>query len=195
MKSIRVKIKGISPLLMNRFTEDAEASSTRGTRTIKINNLTPREQADQAAYKDKEGKLIIPMTWIAGSFMDTASNYKQRGSRKSLRWVARGAFLPEGSESPEYSCLLVDGIPTTKYEVDSRPVVIPATKGRIMRHRPRIEEWSVEFKLMIDDEILDPKDCHEILNSAGKRSGIGAYRPNKMGPFGKYQVSLWEECN
>ena len=26
-------------------------------------------------------------------------------------------------------------------EVDSRPVVIPSTKGRIMRHRPKLETW------------------------------------------------------
>ena len=33
------------------------------------------------------------------------------------------------------------GLGTKTYEIDSRPVVVPATRGRIVRHRPRFNEW------------------------------------------------------
>jgi hypothetical protein len=82
-----------------------------------------------------------------------------------------------------------EGNPLKHFEVDSRPVVIPSTRGRIMRHRPRLNDWHAEFTLEIDDEVMDSDTVHQLLGEGGKRQGVGDNRP----AFGRFHVVKWME--
>ena len=54
-------IKGTSPLLMNRFTEEAELSVSSTTKkATKANKGTPREQAEKKAYIDEKACCLSP---------------------------------------------------------------------------------------------------------------------------------------
>ena len=77
--------------------------------------------------------------------------------------------------------------------VDARPVTIPATKGRVMRYRPRFNEWGAKFNVLVNDDILDVDTVHQLLNEAGLTIGIGDFRPEKRGPFGTFRVTKFEE--
>ena len=79
------------------------------------------------------------------------------------------------------------------WEVDSRPVRIPATGGRIIRHRALFNDWKLNFTLNLDTELLAPKMLREIVDAAGKRIGLGDFRPQTKGPFGKYVVTDWKQ--
>ena len=46
MKLIDIEIRGIQPLLMHRFAEDAETASSSKARGIVQDRGTPREQAE-----------------------------------------------------------------------------------------------------------------------------------------------------
>ena len=72
-------------------------------------------------------------------------------------------------------------------------MTIPATKGRIMRHRPRFDQWGAQFSLLVDDDQLALETAHQLLNEAGNSIGIGDFRPEKRGPFGTFRVTRWEE--
>jgi len=82
--------------------------------------------------------------------------------------------------------------PAKSFEVDSRPVTIPATKGRIMRHRPRFDQWGLKFDLIVNDDLLSVDMAQQLLQEAGQQIGIGDFRPEKRGPFGCFLVSKWE---
>ena len=73
-------------------------------------------------------------------------------------------------------------------------VVIPSTKGRVMRYRPIFKKWKLEFNIDIEDEI-DPNAVKEALEIAGKYVGIGDWRPEKKGKYGKFQVTSFQEVN
>ena len=75
-------------------------------------------------------------------------------------------------------------------EIDSRPVVIQ--RARVMKHRTRIEKWNLVFSFEIEEDIIPVEDVHEMVVDAGRRSGIGDYRPSKGGPFGRFQVIEWK---
>jgi hypothetical protein len=77
------------------------------------------------------------------------------------------------------------------FEVDSRPVTIPATKGRVMRHRPRWDEWTAQFSLDIDPTVLPVDLIHQLLEEGGRRIGIGDFRPERAGPFGRFAIVTW----
>ena len=79
-----------------------------------------------------------------------------------------------------------------EYTIDSRPVVIPATKGRIVRHRPRFDQWEVSFNLEYDTALLNETELRQVIDDAGSRVGLLDFRPEKKGPFGRFIVTKWE---
>jgi hypothetical protein len=99
-------------------------------------------------------------------------------------------LVPAGVQVEE----LVVPLGTKDFEVDSRRVVIPSTGGAIMKHRARVDEWVCTFTLDIDTEIFTAKFVRQLLDDAGKKVGLGDYRPARRGPFGKFVVIEWEEA-
>jgi hypothetical protein len=88
--------------------------------------------------------------------------------------------------TPEY-CLLGK----KEYLIDSRPVVIPATKGRIMCHRPRFNEWGISFDIEYDNVLLKESELRKVIDDAGSRVGLLDFRPERKGPFGRFMVTEW----
>lgn len=188
MKLIEVQIKGTTPLLQHRFTEDAEANPS--TRKVLVNRGTPREEAEKVCYRN-DGGFYFPGAAIARMIREAGSNHKLRGSRKSAKYVVPACLLVmhDGID-----LLNGDGKSRIKdFEVDSRPVTIPATKGRIMRHRPRFDQWGAKFTLRINETILPVDFIHQLMDEGGQQIGIGDYRPEKGGPFGTFLVTEWKE--
>lgn len=184
MKTVQVTIQGVSPLLIHRFQETAEVAP-KMKKAGKKDYGTPREQAEQAAYKDDDGRIWIPSSWVKGAIQTVASDYKLPSSRKSVKSVSGGAIIPVDEKvyfEERYSI--------SDIEIDSRPVVVQ--RARVMRHRARIEKWTLALAFEVDDEILDLENVHQILSDSGRRSGIGDFRPQKGGPFGRFMVTKWD---
>lgn len=189
MKRVAVEIRGITSLLIHRFAEQAEQA--KATRRQIVQDSDPRTEAEKAAYRAKDGTFYFSAYSIAAAMGNAGASHKMRGSRKSLRFVVPSAV----------STIPTDGItilkngsgPAKNFEVDSRPVTIPATKGRVMRHRPRFDEWGAKFELMVNDDLLAVETAHQLLTEAGQSIGIGDFRPEKRGPFGTFRVTKFEE--
>lgn len=188
MKTVQVTIQGVSPLLINRFKEQDEV-----VEAVKKNGKkdygTPREQAEATAYADEPRKktslLWIPSTWVMGAIATIASDYKIPGSRKSIKSVYGGAIVPT-----EEKLYFHEKHTLSKVEVDSRPVVIQ--RARIMRHRSRLEKWSVTCSFELDDTIIPADSMHQLLTDAGRRAGLGDFRASKGGAFGRFLIRNWK---
>jgi len=191
MKTISLTIKGIAPLLINRFKENDEITEAV-KKSGKKDYGTPRTQAELTAYADEprtpKSLCWVPSTWIMGAVATISSDYKLPGSRKSLKSVAGGAIIPL-----EEKLYFNEKHVLSKVEIDSRPVVIQ--RARIMRHRARLEEWSLSFDLELDETIIPVDSLHGVLTDAGKRAGLGDFRPPKGGPFGRFIIVAWKVAN
>lgn len=187
MKRVNVEIRGITPLLVHRFTEQAE--QTKRTRRTEIKTVDPREEATRNAYIASDGTYYFNAFSITGAMGNAGASHKSIGSRKTLRFI-----VPSAVRLTCDTITILNGSgPAKSFEVDSRPVTIPATKGRVMRHRPRFDQWGAEFALLIDDDLLSIETAHQLLQEAGQSIGIGDYRPEKRGPFGTFRVVKFEE--
>ena len=186
MKTFLVVVEGLTPLLQHRFGDAEEAGET--SRRIHVKKEDPREAAERGCYRNAAGELYVPGAAVARALREAGASHKQRGSRKSLKFV-----IPAAVFVPLDQIVLRDreGRGITKFEVDSRPVVIPSTKGRIMRHRPRINTWCLEFHLEVDDDLIEPSLVHQLLTEAGLKLGLLDFRPEKGGTFGRFQVVSW----
>ncbi len=175
---IKVKIKGKTPLLMCKFAE----SALNGERD---KNALPREEAELLAYRGKKNNLIIPSHCIFSSIVEAGKHHKL-GKNKVT--TLKSSLVPAGMSILETEC----DLGTKEFEVDSRSVVVPATKGRIMRHRPRLDSWKTEFTLDINTSMFSEKFVRKLVDDAGEKCGILAYRPTCKGWFGRFSVIEWK---
>ena len=188
MKSVEVVCRGITALLIHRFGEAAETSGK--TTKVMVSNYDPREEATKAAYINPEDKTFyLSAASIPGTMAGAGASHKMKGSRKSMRFVVPSAVL---MMSDTITILDLDLKPHTNFEVDSRPVTIPATKGRVMRHRPRWNKWKIKFVFQIDDTLMSLDSAQQLLTEAGQSIGIGDFRPAKFGPFGRFAIESWK---
>lgn len=188
MKTINITIKGSSPLMLCRFPEENETD--KATRGVIVNHGSPRERATKAAYIKPDGTYYFPGTAIPRMLREAASNFKMKGTRRSAKYVVPAAVL---MLNDAVTIRDEEGKPSKDFEVDSRPVVIPATKGRIMAHRPRWDTWTAQFSLRINEMLLPVDFINEVMVAASQQIGIGAFRPEKGGPFGTFIITKWEE--
>ncbi len=191
MRRFQVQITGDTALLQHRFSDAAEVASGRATRRVNLTEETPREAAEKVSYKDAQGRFYFPGAAIGRLLREAGGAHKQKGSRKSVKYLVPAAVLVLDD-----AIVILNGdgkTPVKDFEVDSRPVVIPATKGRVMRHRPRYDKWSATFQVRVNETVLPPDIVHRLLTEGGEQIGIGDYRPEKGGPFGVFRVTKWEE--
>lgn len=176
MKKIFCKIKGISGLLMHTFPMVPIENPP-------IEKRTPEEQAELSAYRDSENEdLYIPGIAIQRSFIAAAAFSKGKGRASLQKQAAACMFVFPDRVS----------LKTKKYVIDSRPVVVPATRGRVIRHRPRLDNWEVAFEIEYDESLLTERQVRQIVDDSGRRVGILDFRPERKGPFGRYIVTEWK---
>ena len=177
MKKIECEIKGVSGLLMHQFPMMPIENPPIEKRPVE-------EQAEIAAYRDPETTdLYIPAIAVQRALIGAAVYSKGKGRASLQKQAAASLFV-----HPERISLN-----TKEYEIDARPVVIPATKGRIIRYRPRLDTWQVAFDIEYDESLLTEAQLRQIVDDAGSRVGLLDFRPEKKGPFGRFIVTIWKK--
>jgi len=176
MKTYKVEIKGITPLLQNKPEEygfDVDWVEKKAT------NDKDKEML-QKLYVNSDGEIYEPASHIERAMIEGAKKLKMKGSGKATYSKLFGSMV---SVSPQ-DILHVNPV----YEKFTALVVIPSTKGRVVRHRPMFKDWCLRFEVDAEDEI-PASVVKEALEIAGRYSGIGDWRPEKKGKFGKFQVT------
>lgn len=179
MKEIEVEIIGTTPLLMNSPKAMIENMTKTSRKTTQKYN--PKIEAEKVAYRKKDNELYIPAEAIKGCLVG-ASSYKKFGKYSARPIIAGGVII-----SPHEV-----GLGTEEYEIDLRTVVIQ--RNRVVKARPMLENWKVKFILSYDESLISNGDMIKpILEEAGKRVGLLDFRPQKLGNFGQFEISKWEE--
>ncbi len=179
----KATIKGLSPLLMHKFSEEKLLQIKKGNGGDKrLSDAEKKVIASQFLYSHK-GKVVQPSAHIEGAMTKVATELRLSGAgKKTYKDLVKSSVFV----FPEY-------IPhkNQKWEVDGRPVVNPTTRGRSMCYRPRMDEWSLDFEIEVLDDRADKDAIEEILKLAGLRCGIGSYRPR----FGRFTVTSFKQIS
>lgn len=185
---IECTIAGTTPLICNAFTASAMAAMDGPRSSLSGDKGSPKEQAQQKLYLGLDGKtLVIPQPNLFRSIMDAGTFFK---AGKSKVTTQKSSIIPAALAINEVEIPIKskDG-----WTVDTRPVRIPSTGGRILCHRPMFHDWSLTFTMMLDTDMIGVKLLREIVDAAGKRIGLGDFRPACKGPYGRYVVTSWTE--
>jgi hypothetical protein len=185
---IDIEISGATPLIMNKFTDEAALAATNGSRGAMTGSRgSPREQAEKKLYTGRAGLIMLPQPNVLRCIIDAGAFFKIGRNKITTQ---KSSLIP--------SCVSVLGIelPLASKEgwrVDERPVRIPATGGRILCYRPIFDDWRVSFTIDLDTGEMTEKLLREIVDKAGKAIGLGDFRPACKGPFGRFSVVKWRE--
>src|SRR5208337_2234795 len=124
---INVEIAGTSPLMLDRFSDEAALRSSEGTTgsAAARDRGTPLEQAEARLYHGTKQQIIIPAPNLLACLVDGGRFHK-----------AGRAQLTTQKSSMLYGCLGIDEFEVDlkhkqPWKVDTRPVRVPATGGRI----------------------------------------------------------------
>jgi len=174
MKELKIKIHGVAPLLQHQFHGTINETSKRKSG---VSNLTAEEEAEKAAYKNKNG-YYEPSRHIEGCLIKAAANFRIPGrGRKTYKDLMKSAIIVDPEEIP---------LTPQEYEIFSAPVVI--SRSRIMRSRPKFNDWELEFKININDDQVKPELVKDILEHGGRNVGLGDWRPK----YGRFEVTKFE---
>lgn len=183
--TLNVVLNGLTPLLQH--SPAAMRAATKEITRGKKANPGPDEEAEIGSYRNALGELVMPARAVNRCIFEAGKQFPdpQRARSNMSRRLA-GAIYPSMSE---WAALLRDGDPITEYEVDVQRVVIT---GAVMRARARIDlPWQLEASIVFDPDAIEPEQILLIASTGGRFIGIGDFRPEKSGPFGRFEVETW----
>ena len=189
MKTVEFKITGAAPLLMHAATL-VDPLSPKTVAHKKLTSKRQKTDTDHVAiarseyiagcYYDPEIGVYMPVANIRRSLIGGARLFKLG------KQIERGIIFTETTGFPlEYKG------PKTPEElweggknVDARPVVV--ARAKLMRYRPRFNEWGVSGSFMMDTSQIGVDDLVKCFEAAGAYCGLGNYLPL----FGRFNVDL-----
>ena len=180
MYRLKVRIVGVTPLLQHRMTEESVESIESATKTAGMKNMAaPDAVAAKSLYRNKNGEACVNGDAIRLAIGKLGASIKKVGR---VTWKAN--LLGSMTIMPS----LVPIVPQ-EWETDSRPVVIPSTRGRQIRHRPRFDEWALEFGIVVFDDELPDVVIKDALMRAGVQNGLG---DNRLNGNGRFEIQSFE---
>lgn len=179
MQTIAITVEGTTPILLHN------PAGMRPSEAGKSVIPSPQVEAEASCYwlDDKRSALAYPADNLKCAMIQVAPQYKA-GKQRLTPFVAGSIYL----EPPMLS------FGTLKYEIDTRRAVV--VRQGILRSRARIDKgWRLSFDMLVDDDfpVKELDVLKKILEEAGRRVGIGDYRPAKKGWFGKFKVVEWNQ--
>jgi hypothetical protein len=183
-KSLRFKIAGVSPLLphngqladpLNEFTRALKRVSGKRAKTDADHEEMARLEWYGSLYLEG-GEPCLP-GFLIESAMVNAARKSKRGKQAQAGVICPGNYkLAFDGQAP------LDQLWAGKGH--SLRVLVRVGNARVMRTRPKFENWSSEIELMYDPLQLNEPDVREIMVICGDAIGLCDWRPK----FGRFEV-------
>lgn len=186
MRIATVTLHGVAPYSQSRFHD-----------TPKLEKEAPDDH-EMRTWRERlstteDGHVFIPPMAFKKS-LETAARFlsmqiKGRGKATYTKHFKAGVLVTDGLVLPD----LKDDVPGEVFFVPSDG---RAGGGkRVKRKFPVIRQWAGDVTYYILDETITPDVFEAHLKEAGNFIGIGRFRPENGGFYGRYAVDqvLWSE--
>jgi len=176
--NIKVRAMEGSTLLMSRLSDETMQEllgAQMGEAPKPQEDRDPKAEFEAARYLNDDGKDCIP----ALAFKRAMS-----GAAKFIKGIDYGqingaVFVPG------------DLIPIKYKKLRMKPDVARIGTKRIpyMIFRPEYFGWEATIPLMYDPSVISPSEIANLISRAGFSLGVGAWRPQKKGDHGRFEVA------
>ena len=185
MKTLKLKLTGIAPLMMH----SERAANPRDKGTIELKKIATQKKKSEETLEQ-----LAEMEWRLGIYeqagvpclpADNLLACVKEGARKRKigKQVEAGVFTEQKYFTLDYDGpKTVDGLWKDGRFFDYRSVGV--NQRRVMRARPRFDEWSAVVAMVFDEELISESDLLDVCGIAGLQVGLCEKRPQ----FGRFQV-------
>lgn len=188
-----VEIRGLRPIIHHSGTgidpkhpanieKSALARITASNRTEDDEARLAELECQVALWLDEDGRPTIPAAAIR-SCIETAARRLRQGPQ-----VREGLVVDRVHEFrydvDRYGDELTKLVQTTQFRIG-----VVVQRQRILRTRAMFDPpWGCRFTLDCDDELVDQQQLEAWLDIAGRRIGLGDWRPEKSGDYGRFET-------
>lgn len=188
-----VEIRGLRPIIHHSGTgidpkhpanieKSALARITASNRTEDDEARLAELECQVALWLDEDGRPTIPAAALR-SCIETAARRLRQGPQ-----VREGLVVDRVHEFrydvDRYGDELTKLVQTTQFRIG-----VVVQRQRILRTRAMFEPpWGCRFTLDCDDELVDQQQLEAWLDIAGRRIGLGDWRPEKSGDYGRFET-------
>jgi hypothetical protein len=159
---------------LNPYKKQMKEISGKRKKTDDDQIAMARIEWEAGLYLNKAGRVVWPGTNLERMILDAAKKIKMGTLVKSALMIpddiVMDADYPKDLDKMFESCRIA-----SKVKVGM---------ASIIRTRPIFDNWSLTFKVLFNEELLNPRDLQQILDIAGAQIGLGDWRPR----FGRFVV-------
>jgi hypothetical protein len=181
VQSIEITIIGDSPLIMHRWDEKSKKQmlDKQMKKTVHREAKNPEEQFQASIYHLDNGDFGFPADGFKASAV--------RGGKACgvVMTDAKGAFFVNGIYSKKEGRELVP----IKGKLSMREDMVRLESGVADIHfRGQLEDWKATFTVSFNASVLSAEQIVNMFQAAGFGVGLGEWRPQKNGMFGRFHV-------
>jgi len=183
LKKIAVRVEGMTPLVIHAWSEKARqqllANQQGGKQRIR-EKREPEQEFEAARYRLSDGTDGIPLVALKASIVGAA--HKDLGVSKVS---AQKAIFIDGDEG---QLIRINADPPLMRE----DIVRVGMGSADLRYRPQYDPWSLDVQITYDTDILNAETIFNLIERAGFGGGLGEWRPQKGGEWGRFRVGSGE---
>lgn len=200
MKTLKFKMSGVAPLLMhNERTANPADPIAR-----KMKEITGKRKKT-----DTDLELLQDLEWLGGLYTTEALSVEDGapvgGGVPAIKGSMIESMLVKASQAKRLGKTFTAAM---FLEVDMIPLEFAGPKdlkklfkdhsfrdvrgcrvnnSKIMRTRPRFNQWGLSGEVCYIPDVLSDRDLREAFTHAGQMVGLGDYRPK----FGRFEVEFF----
>jgi hypothetical protein len=186
------KIKGASPLLFGRQIDQEDFPKKAKETHDAYEKRTWRERC----HHTSDGKLYVPAFALKRMLENTA---KYKGDKIKGQGQKTWTAKFRAGLQVENDMILTGGAPAFE-EVPGMWKSVPSDgksggAKRVKRCFPIVQDWSGEVRILLLDPFIQRDVVEDYLRAAGVVNGLGTWRPQNGGNYGRFSVESveWSE--
>ena len=189
----RITIKGTEPLLHHNGAANLDLHSPlnqerreivrrlRSDQTLSDEQRLAELDCQLALWLDENDRPTIPKAALRTMSETSAKKLKQGPRVREGLMVAAVEHFDYDEE--QYGTTRSQLGKTTQFRT-----AVVVNRNRLLRTRAKFDEWACTFVVECDDAQVDQRHLTTWLDIGGRRIGLGDWRPERSGTYGRFQM-------
>lgn len=180
IQTVKFMLIGDSPLIVHAWSEKAkrqmlDKQMKRATKAKEAKD--PEADYEACFYRTETGAYGFPSIGLKAAMISACRFADMKMT------LARGAFHIDGE--------MVEVIGEPRPREDMVRVGMGTAD---IRYRPEFPTWKIPVTLKINTSVISPEQVANLLNIAGFGVGLGEWRPERNGQYGRFHVATSGEA-
>lgn len=181
IQRLRIMLIGDSPLICHRWSEKATKQM--------LDKQMKKAQAAKGAKDPKQDYLDSLYPHPAGGYGFPAVGFKSAATDACSYIAGLTKVLCRGAFHISSDLVKVKGEPRPRQDM----VRLQGSTADV-RHRGEFRKWSVVLEIAYNASVLSAEQITNLFNVAGFAVGVGEWRPQRNGSFGRFHVATEQEA-